>query len=479
MAPIDYSRFDNIDTSSDTDDDDAEDANIEELLAEVEGGFSPEAVLDMASIIDSAVARTFGGDVDIMTDVLPPLHIRAGDSMFDGIAARIREYEDARPQRRRVALVANDVNDRFFPPILPKKKSKSHATPPGKQKQKQKKPRLPCVGCGAPARKKCSGCHKLGVDTRYCAASCQRDHWPKHKRECGTKHPEIVAKTASPIPGLPRDVVLTHILASPTCIADPGDLARLSAVSRAMRHAVRETKRPVYELSCVYFCICLFFVLTHVWAIQMTRTCFIYRCNAAAARGDVDGLRCAIESGAPMDGDTCEIASSWNALTCLTLLHARGCEMNHARCIIAAVRHGSRECVLWLKDFNGTRFDLKEMAAAAKAHIASPLRTLFERVNGIERRFGCFRSFLSDLVRDIARYGTDDERKEGVRYPWYCFPATEDEDEGEESDESEDEEDEVAARHPHLAGTPHLIPLSAGEFGAPPGYRAFAMRVGS
>ena len=111
MAPIDYSRFDNIDTSSDTDDDDAEDANIEELLAEVEGGFSPEAVLDMASIIDSAVARTFGGDVDIMTDVLPPLHIRAGDSMFDGIAARIREYEDARPQRRRVALVANDVNE--------------------------------------------------------------------------------------------------------------------------------------------------------------------------------------------------------------------------------------------------------------------------------------------------------------------------------------------------------------------------------
>ena len=211
----------------------------------------------------------------------------------------------------------------------------------------------------------------------------------------------------------------------------------------------------------------------------MTMTCFIYRCNAAAARGDVDGLRCAIESGAPMDGDTCEIASSWNALTCLTLLHARGCEMNHARCIIAAVRHGSRDCVLWLKDFNGTRFDLKEMAAAAKAHIASPLRTLFERVNGIERRFGCFRSFLSDLVRDIARYGTDDERKEGVRYPWYCFPATEDEDEGEESDESEDEEDEVAARHPHLAGTPHLIPLPAGEFGAPPCYRAFAMRVGS
>ena len=249
MAPIDYSRFDNIDTSSDTEDDDAED-DIEELLAEVEDGFSPEDVLDMASIIDSAVMRTFGGDV-LPTDVLPPLHIRAGDSMFDGIARRIREYEDARPQRRRVALVANDVNDRFFPPILPKKKSKSHSTPtPGKQKQK--KPRLPCVGCGAPARKKCSGCHKLGVDTRYCAASCQRDHWPQHRRECGTKHPEIVAKTAAPIPGLPRDVVLSHILASPTCIADPGDLARLSAVSRAMRHAVRETKRPVYELSCVY-----------------------------------------------------------------------------------------------------------------------------------------------------------------------------------------------------------------------------------
>ena len=122
---------------------------------------------------------------------------------------------------------------------------------------------------------------------------------------------------------------------------------------------------------------------------------------------------------------------------------------------------------------------MKEMAAAAKAHIASPLRTLFERVNGIERRFGCFRSFLSDLVRDIARYGTDDERRD-ARLPWYCFPATEDEnDEEEESEDEEDEEDEVAARYPHLAGTPHRIPLPAGEFGAPPGYRAFAMRVGS
>ena len=186
-----------------------------------------------------------------------------------------------------------------------------------------------------------------------------------------------------------------------------------------------------------------------------------------------------------MDGDTCEIASSWNALTCLALLHARGCEMNHARCIIAAVRHGSMDCVLWLKDFNGTRFDLKEMAAAAKAHIASPLRTLFERVNGIERRFGCFRSFLSDLVRDIARYGTGDERRV-VQYPWYCLPGGEDESGEEESEDKEDEEDEVAARYaaryagnPHLAGNPQLIPLPEGEFGAPPGYRAFAMRVGS
>ena len=182
-----------------------------------------------------------------------------------------------------------------------------------------------------------------------------------------------------------------------------------------------------------------------------------------------------------MDGDTCEIASSWNALTCLTLLHARGCEMNHARCIIAAVRHGSRECVLWLKDFNGTRFDLKEMAAAAKAHIASPLRTLFERVNGIERRFGCFRSFLSDLVRDIARYGTDDERKD-MRYPGQCRADGEEEDEGGRFGRvgrRGRRGRRVAARYPHLAGTPHLIPLPAGEFGAPPGYRAFAMRVGS
>ena len=52
-----------------------------------------------------------------------------------------------------------------------------------------------------------------------------------------------VARMSSPqqpIPGLPEDVVVTHIL-SPEYFDDPADLARLPAVSRAMRDAVAAT----------------------------------------------------------------------------------------------------------------------------------------------------------------------------------------------------------------------------------------------
>jgi hypothetical protein len=44
------------------------------------------------------------------------------------------------------------------------------------------------------------------------------------------------------IPGLPDDIVVTLVLRS-TWLVDPADLARLSVVSRGMRHAVAATGR--------------------------------------------------------------------------------------------------------------------------------------------------------------------------------------------------------------------------------------------
>ena len=70
--------------------------------------------------------------------------------------------EDARPRRRRVALVKDDPNDAFFPPIFTeRKKSNSRAT----EKEKTRRKKEPCAACGTRTRKRCGGCHKLGIHT--------------------------------------------------------------------------------------------------------------------------------------------------------------------------------------------------------------------------------------------------------------------------------------------------------------------------
>jgi hypothetical protein len=50
------------------------------------------------------------------------------------------------------------------------------------------------------------------------------------------------------IPGLPDDIVVTLVLRS-TWLVDPADLARLSVVSRGMRHAVAATGRTIQEMT--------------------------------------------------------------------------------------------------------------------------------------------------------------------------------------------------------------------------------------
>ena len=52
--------------------------------------------------------------------------------------------------------------------------------------------------------------------------------------------PTSVVKTQAAIPGLPDHLVDSHMLRS-EYFDDPADLARLPAVSRAMRDAVAET----------------------------------------------------------------------------------------------------------------------------------------------------------------------------------------------------------------------------------------------
>ena len=74
----------------------------------------------------------------------------------------------------------------------------------------------------------------LGVETRA----------RKKKRE---RRDETAANAGEAIPGLLNDIVVTHVLRSEN-FDDPADLARLPAVSRAMRDAVAATGLQFEEL---------------------------------------------------------------------------------------------------------------------------------------------------------------------------------------------------------------------------------------
>tara|TARA_B110000305_G_scaffold238781_1_gene304975 strand:+ start:561 stop:1121 length:561 start_codon:yes stop_codon:yes gene_type:complete len=81
----------------------------------------------------------------------------------------------------------------------------------------------------------------------YCSKGCQKKDWADHKARY--KKANATAQQSDSqeaLPGLPQDVVVTHILRSDT---DPIVLARLRAVSRAMRDAVDTTGLSVKEVS--------------------------------------------------------------------------------------------------------------------------------------------------------------------------------------------------------------------------------------
>ena len=400
MAPIDYSRFDDIDTSSSDDDEDGDET-------ELEAGDAPP----IDQLFDFFRARRAEempmlSRVGLVTETQARAMYRASDPLNN---------EDARPRRRRVALVKDDPNDAFFPPIFTeRKKRNSRAT---EKKKKTRRTKEPCAACGTRTRKRCGACHKLGVHTPYCGASCQNAHWPTHRRACGERHPEIVARNASQIP---------------------------DALDEAFGRDDATGGRT--QLSC----------------------------NQACAARDAHALAEALRAGrgAAPDADTCEIAAAWNALECLKLFHARGCEMNKAACFVTAVRYGARDCVLWLKD--GVLFPpptgppptggwdlpplprmhafMEELRDAAMPHVASPLRTAFERANRIERDFASVKGFTMGVIREALLCGSNAE-------PARLDPFADDFEPGPDFDEED------------VQGVdPLVMRFPAGAIDAPPGY---------
>ena len=170
----------------------------------------------------------------------------------------------------------------------------------------------------------------LGVETR----SRKRKRW--HDAHVGEA-----------IPGLLNDIVITHVLRSEH-FDDPADLARLPAVSRAMRDAVAATglrfkelgEANTIELGCLR-------------ALQrLQRGGRLSRqerlCQAAARSGQLEELKALRADGCPWNNWTCLGAARGGHLEVLQLARVNGCPWNEMTCWWAAYG-GHLEVLQWAR----------------------------------------------------------------------------------------------------------------------------------
>ena len=199
----------------------------------------------------------------------------------------------------------------------------------------------------------------LGVETRA----------RKRKREL---RDASAANAGEAIPGLLNDIVITHVLRSEN-FDDPADLARLPAVSRAMRDAVAATGltfEELDELDAVELgCLSALRRQKRGGRLQNPE----YLCVAAALSGQLEELKLLRENDAPWDAGVCWAAAygghfeilkwarangaPWGMagagaaggghLELLQWLHANGCPWEERTCEYAAI-YGQLEILKWL-----------------------------------------------------------------------------------------------------------------------------------
>ena len=169
----------------------------------------------------------------------------------------------------------------------------------------------------------------LGVETRG----------QKRKRECDAQ------QLGEAIPRLPNDVVVTHILRS-EYFDDPADLARLPAVSRAMRDAVAATGLRFEELgeANAVRLGCLSALQRRQRGGRLSRQ--EYLCQAAARSGQLEELKLLRADGWPWDAGTCSSAAKGGHLEVLQWAHANGCPWDEWTCRGAA-EGGHLEVLQW------------------------------------------------------------------------------------------------------------------------------------
>jgi hypothetical protein len=185
----------------------------------------------------------------------------------------------------------------------------------------------------------------------------------KRKRE---RRDATAANAGEAIPGLLNDIVVTHVLRSEN-FDDPADLARLPAVSPAMRDAVAATGLQFEELDEDEAV-----PLGSLSAVQrLQRGGRLSRrellCETAARGGHLEKLQALRADGWPWDKYTCVHAVFGGQLEVLQWLRANGCPWDHQTCWRAAAG-GHLEVLQWARA-NGCPWDgHTRRQASAKGH---------------------------------------------------------------------------------------------------------------
>ena len=190
----------------------------------------------------------------------------------------------------------------------------------------------------------------LGVETRA----------RKRTRE---RRDANAANAGEAIPGLLNDIVVTHVLRSEH-FDDPADLARLPAVSCAMRDVVAATGLAFEEpdeLDAVNLgCLSALKRLQRRGHLSRQK----YLCWAAARGGHLEVLQWARANGCPWDEMTCSRAAEGGHLELLQWARANGCPWDKGTCTGAA-KGGHLKVLKWARD-NGAPWVMAELISAAE-----------------------------------------------------------------------------------------------------------------
>ena len=228
----------------------------------------------------------------------------------------------------------------------------------------------------------------------------------------GGRRDANAANAGEAFPRLPNHLVVTHILRS-EYFDDDADLARLPAVSRAMRDLVAETglrfeeldeKRAV-ELGCVS-------------AVQrMQRQGRLSRqellCQAAARSGQLAELKVLRADGWPWDQYTCSAAALGGHLEVLQWARENGCPWDIRTCHEAA-EGGHLKVLLWARA-NGCPCDENELHIAALNGQVAMVRALIElgtdvnkaKDNGVTPLYIATQKGHEAVVRALFELGAD------------------------------------------------------------------------